>query len=216
MGAQSGSLGHLRLRADIELGERWHQQFSRSVRARAFQPLEVSSESEESEGWCVMGRPFDLELGSESIWTDRLIHLGYRVDKWRLPSTSFRAKLDEGFAAYKEKMGRPRLSQKEKEQVKFQVTMAMRKKLIPSLAFADMTWDLDTGIVRFFSRSNKMVEGFSALFEKTFGVEPVLLSPYSLARELGFSQEQLEDLANSTPLNLKYAGENAERWDGRS
>ena len=63
----------------------------------------------------------------------------------------------------------------------------LRRKIPPVSRAFDAFWDLDSGLVLLFTHSKRVVSEFTALFEKTFGFEPVPDSPYGAAKctELG-------------------------------
>ncbi len=175
------------------------KKYLESVKLRTFQPLEPEDEAVDSVGWCVMERPFDLDFELDKMFYDRFVLLGLRIDKWRIPAVLLRAQVADEEQRMLSKAGaRERITRTEREEIKLRVIARLRRKLPPASRAFDVCWDLDTGRVLLFTHSAKVIAEFSALFEKTFGFEPVQDSPYAgakraeLPKALGSRLEKVE------------------------
>ena len=195
MGALAGSLTFTRFFVRGELPKRFRDQFVESIRLRTFEPLTPDSEEQEHVGWCAVGRVLDLELDHEKVFFNSYLNLGLRMDRWRVPGALLRAHLAEAEREALAKSGRDKLGRREKAELKARITTRLRRKLMPSMKIVDMTWNLDSGVVRFFNQSPRVHEEFMALFEKTFSLELVADSPYISAERLGLPDEALEALS---------------------
>jgi len=188
MPALKGSLSYTRLFVDGDLPKNFRDQFTKSIRLRAMKPLEPDEEALERAGWCVIGEPFDVELDYENVFYNEYLNLGYRTDKWMIPSALLRAKVREAEAAQLGRKGRERLSRQEKTELKETVVKRLRKQLAPVTRVVDLSWSLDEGVVRFFSQSERAVLAMSDLFHRTLGMKLVPEAPYTLAARLGLSK----------------------------
>ncbi len=185
MPALSGSLSYARFFVEAELEGDFRQKLMRAIRLRAMKPLTADEDALERSGWCVIGDPFDLELDYEKVFYNDFINLGFRTDRWALPAPLVRAKVREAEAAILTKKGRERLSRVEKAELKEVVSRKLRKQFVPAMRVVDLSWSLDEGIVRFFSQSLRPTAEMAELFKKTFHLELLPESPYTLAARLG-------------------------------
>jgi len=150
----------------------------------AMRPLDADEPDSERSGWCVLGDPLDVSLPKERVYLEGFVNLGFRTDKWVIPGAMLRARLRQAEIAYREQVGREKLSRRERAELKEVVTRELRKKLVPSTRAIDLTWSLDEGLVRFFSHTASAMLSMVDLFEKTFGAKLVAESPYTLASRL--------------------------------
>ncbi|HEX4336641.1 MAG TPA: hypothetical protein VH062_12050 [Polyangiaceae bacterium] len=188
MPALKGSLTYTRLFVDGDLPKDFRDAFTKSIRLRAMKPLTPDEEAPERSGWCTLGEPFDVEPDYDDVFYNEYLNLGYRTDKWVIPSALLRAKVREAEAALLGRKGRERLSRQEKTELKELVVKRLRKQLAPATRVVDLSWSLDEGIVRFFSQSERSILAMSDLFHRTFGLKLVEEAPYTLAVRLGLSK----------------------------
>jgi hypothetical protein len=196
-----GSLSYTRLFVEGELPEDFRARFMRAIRLRVMKPLEADEDALERSGWCAIGEPFELELGYENVFYNDFVNLGFRTDRWVIPTTLVRAKMREAEAAYLEKKARERLTKREREELKELVLRKLRKQFVPAMRVVDFSWSLDEGLVRFFSQSPRPIAAVSELFNKTFGLKLVPEAPYTLAARLGLDKSE-EDAWNELEASL--------------
>lgn len=207
MPALKGSLTYARFFVEGELPDDFRQRFMRAIRVRAMQPLQPEEDAAERSGWCAIGEPFELELGYDKVFYNSYLNLGLRTDRWAIPGPLLRARCREAEAAYLEKKGRERLSKREKNELKELVTRKLRKQFVPATRAVDMSWSLNDGIVRFFSRSARPAAALAELFQKTFGLKLVPEAPYTLAARIGLSKAQEKTWDALEPITLCPAQE---------
>lgn len=195
MGALAGTLTFTRLFVRGELPKRFRDTFVENIQLRTFQPLTPESEEQEHVGWCAVGRVLDLELDHETVFFNSYLNLGMRLDRWRVPGALLRAHLVEAEREALEKSGHEKLGKREKAELKARIVTRLRRKLMPSMKIVDMSWNLDTGVVRFFNQSPRVHEQFMALFEQTFSLQLAADSPYISAERLGLHDAELEALS---------------------
>ena len=202
MGALRGSISYARLFVQGELPASLHGPFIKAIRLRAFQPLDASDDAEERGGWCAVGEPFDLELDHGKVFYNEYLNLGMRLDKWAIPKPIFKAELAEAARVHLEKRGRDKLSRREKDELKVFVARRLRKQVLPTTRVFDLSWNLNTGVVRFWSRAERNVDRLVELFGTTFKLELVPESPYTTATRLPLSSGQAEKLDELQPTEF--------------
>lgn len=206
MPALSGSLRYARFFVEAELPRDFVASSYDAIRVRAMRPLSATEPEAERSGWCVMGDPLDVELARERIYKDGFLNLGLRTDRWAIPGPLLRTKVREAEASLLAQRGQERLGRRDKAEVKERVTLELRKKLVPSTRSIDLSWSLEEGVVRFFSHAEKARHTMLDLFKKTFGIELVGESPYTLGARLGLTAEQLRVWESLEPTDLTREG----------
>jgi recombination associated protein RdgC len=202
MGLRRGALTFTRLLVTGEPPRDLRKKYFDAVRLRAFQPLTPDDEASEAVGWCVMERPFDLDFEPDKIFYDRFVLLGFRVDKWRIPSALLRAQVHDEEQRLLSRAGREKLTRGEREEIKLRVLGRLRRKIPPVSRAFDVFWDLDSGLVLLFTHSKRTVSEFTAHFEKTFGFEPVVDSPYGAAKRSDLPKALLARLQTIEPTSF--------------
>lgn len=190
MGAIKGNVSYTRFYVWGELEGSFQDRFMRSIKNRTFEPLVSQEPDEEHMGWCSVADPFDLELSRDKVFFNNFVNLALRIDRWRIPKPVFDAHFAEAERQHLEKKGRERLAKREKEELRMFVAKRLRKQVIPAMKITDMSWDMDTNLVRFWNNSTKMHERFMEIFEKTFKLKLVPESPYANAVRVGITEQQ--------------------------
>jgi len=202
LGARSGSLTFTRFFTQGALPKDLRRRFLEAARLRVFQPLKPEDEALEATGWCVMERPFDLELDSAKIFHDSYVLLGFRVDRYRIPGALLKSQITDEEQRQLTRSKKTKLSRNEKLEIRERVVMRLRKKVIPTSKALDVSWHLDSGTLLFFGHSKRTLGDFSALFEKTFGLALVEDSPYAAATRAGLGRELERALKDVEPLSF--------------
>lgn len=210
MGLFSGSLTYSRffVEGDAHQGEGFREKAMRSIRARVMRPLEVEDPDLERSGWCRVSEPFELELGRNDVFYNEFVNLGFRTDRWVVPTPLLKAKLREAERSYLQKKGRERMTRKEKAELKLLMSQKLRRQLSPQTRVIDLSFSMAEGIVRFMGTSAKAGALMSELFHKTFGLKLTPESPYTQAMRLGVSK--VEEVAwNGAEVTLFTESEEA-------
>jgi recombination associated protein RdgC len=192
VGALKGSISYARFYIRGTVPDSFHDRYLEAVRLRAFRPLTVEEEDEERAGWCSIGSPFDLDLDHGKVIYNSYLNLGLRVDRWRIPGPLFKAHFAEAEAAHLAERGREKLSRREKDELKVFVARKLRRQVIPAMKTVDLSWNLVTGVVRFWSNSKGLHERLQEIFHDTFGLDLVPEGPYTTALRLGPTDAQIE------------------------
>lgn len=199
MGAFGGSMTYttFHVRGEVEAGFR--DRFLKGIQREAFKELAVESEDEESVGWVAIEHPFDTELDYDKVFFNSYLNLGLRLDRWRIPAPLFRAYFTDAERKYLAETGRERLSKRDKEELKAVVTLRLKRQSIPAMKVVDLSWNLDTGVVRFWNQSAKVHETLEELFEASFGLHLMRATPYVVAMQCGLDEARLDALLDLEP-----------------
>ncbi len=216
MGARSGSLTFTRFFTQGSLPKDLRRKFLEAAKLRKFEPLKPEDEALEATGWCVMERPFDLELDSAKMFHDSFVLLGFRVDRYRIPGALLRSQITDEEQRALGRTKKAKLSRNEKLEIKERVVMRLRKKVIPTSKAIDLCWHLDSGVVLFFGHSKRMLGDFAALFEKTFGMALTEDSPYTAATRAGLSRELERALKDVEPISFSSGRKQLGRSAGKA
>lgn len=190
MPALKGSLTYARFFVKGDVPDSFHSPFLKSIRLRAMKPLEPDDEELERSGWCKLGEPMELDLAHDDVFWNEYVNLGFRTDRWVIPGPVMRVKLREAETAYLQKKGREKLSRKEKAELKLLVAKRLRRQMAPATRVVDLSWSMNEGIVRFFSHAQKPAGNMTELFKKTFNLDLIPESPYTLADRIGLDKAQ--------------------------
>ena len=217
MSALSGSLSYARFFAPTALPRTFLDRSHEKIVHHAMRPLSADEPDPERSGWCVLGDPLDVSMAVGRVYLDGFVNLGFRTDRWAIPGPLLRTKVREAEAVYLEKKGRDRLGKRERAEIKEVVVRELRKKLVPSTRVVDLTWSLTEGVVRFFSHTERSTLAMTDLFQRTFGLELVAESPYTLAErlELGDEAARAWEGLEPTVLAPRAAGPHAKRGGAR-
>ena len=194
MGVLKGSISYAKFYVQGPLPDDFRDSFLQSVSLRAFRPLTVDEDDETRVGWVPVARPFepDASLDHDAVFFDSYLNLALRIDQWRFPAPVFKSAFSEAEKKYLEKRGREKLSRREKEELRVMVSKKLRRQFSPVMKAIDLSWNLETGVLRFWNQSTKAHEQLFEIFEKTFPVKLVPASPYTSALEAGLPEPRLE------------------------
>lgn len=202
MGALQGTLTYKLFYVEGELEKDFKEALVESVNKRAFEPLDAEAEEEERYGWVPIENPLRVEFDLYNVLFDQFINLGLRQDKWGVPSGLLKAHVAQAESEYMVDNNKERVSKFEREDIKAMIYKKLKEKSWPRMKVVDMSWDLESGRVRFWSQSAKTCELFQGLFEDTFGLKLIPASPYIHALQLELTPEQLGRLADISPSDF--------------
>jgi recombination associated protein RdgC len=199
LGALKGSISFAKFYVRGDLPEAFRDAFVEGIRLRAFRPLVVEEEDEQRAGWCSVENPLDCDLDHGKVFFNSYLNLGLRIDRWQIPSPLFKAHFGEAEREHLAKRGREKLSRREKEELTAVVSRRLRAQLLPVMKVIDLSWNLDTGVVRFWNQSPRVHEALSELFEDTFRLDLVPESPYTAAARIGLSEAHVRAFETLQP-----------------
>ncbi len=198
MGALEGSLSFTTYYVEGEPPNDFHQEYLDKIKRKYFQPLSPLGDDERAMGWVPAQEPMATELTRDKVFFNQYILLGLRVDKWTIPNQWLKARMRQVIA---EKYPDPetKLSKRQKNEIRQEVTIDIKQHIIPSMKVIDMCWNIVDRKVRFWSTSKKVCEEFIEFFEDTFDLTLTPDSPFMMAQELGLTNQQLDIMVNADP-----------------
>ena len=204
MGAFEGNLTYRQYYLRDALPQGWRDTFHSQILANRFRPIDASSEEERALGWCSPHFVLDVDMEANDYLFNEYIVLGMRIDSLGVPGPLLKIYAKQEIQRVLKEQDRDHLTKFERSEIKNQVKLMLRKKLLPSIKCVDMAWSLDQGVLRFWSSSERLNLEFMELFEQTFDMLPVPDNAYTAAAfgDLGFSEADLENLAQLQPSLL--------------
>lgn len=187
MGVMKGTITYVKFYVKGELpSEKFHETVGNRIRTRKFQKLSPEDDGDVSVGWVPIETPYDEEISfrQDGMFFGAYLNLGLRIDRWRFPAALVKAKTLAAERAYKSKVGKEKLSKSERAEIRDLTIRKLRREGVPVTAITDMTWNLDTGELRFFGKGKSTLENFHELFERTFGLKLIPATPYTTGCEL--------------------------------
>lgn len=202
MGAFQGNLTYKMFFVQGELPEDWKTLYLNKIRKLEFQPLNPISDEEETLGWVNVERPLQTDFELNNVVYNTFINLGFRKDRWTIPSDLLKAHVEEAEAEYMIQNEKKHLSRFEREDIKKRVKKLLKERSIPKMKVIDMSWELDKKRVRFWSQSTAVCELFQEFFEETFDLKLLPASPYIHGLQFELDEDELQALATVEPSNF--------------
>ena len=183
-------------------GEEFKEKIVEQLIQGAFEPLDPEEEDEERYGWVPIETPLRVEFEPYNVHFDHFVNFGLRHDKYVIPSDLLRAHLEQAEREYMAQNEKERLSRFEKEDIKTLVRNRLKAQSLPKMKVTDISWDLRTHRVRFWSQSPKTCELLQAMFEDTFGLALLPGNPFTHGSRLPLDDAQLAKLESVEPCVL--------------
>jgi len=212
MGLLGGSVSYTRfyVRGDAP-SSNFRSRFEKAVAHDAFRPLAAEEEEDERVGWCSIRDPFVIELGRDDFLYADHVHLGLRIDRWRVPRNLFKAHYAIAERELMDTQGIHRLSRSQKEDLQVFVMRRLRKQTIPAMRHVELSWELGTGLVRIASTSKPVLAHAVIQFEKTFKLQVAEHGVLTGMERAGFDEARLGKLVALSPARLHAEDEPAKR-----
>ena len=195
----SGNLSYRRYFVEGELPPNLRQTFLERVQMYQIPKLDIEGEDEQAHGWTTLQSILDTEFTTEKLFFNEYMVFALRIDAWKIPTALVKAYATEEERQKCEEEGREQLSRKERSDLREAVRLNLKRQILPTLAAYDVCWHIDQGVLRFWNHANRANEIFVELFEKTFGLQLVLQSPFTLAQRAQLDEKQLEAMAALEP-----------------
>ena len=202
MGAFQGNLTYKLFFVEGDLPDSWKDHYLAQIDHLKFEPLTPESDADESMGWVEIERPLRSDFMLSNVVYNDFINLGFRRDKYSIPSALLKAHLSEAFREYREQNQKERLTKFEKDDIKTLVQKRLREQSLPAMKVVDMSWEMSTGRVRFWSQSNSLCELFQEYWEDTFDLRLIPANPYIYGLQFNLGDIELERLATVEPSNF--------------
>ncbi len=202
MGALQGSISYKLFFVEGELPSGWKEAFFERINHRRFTELSPDEEDEERYGWVPIDAPLESSFNLANVLYNSYLNLGFRRDRFSIPTERFRAEVKKVSHEFMKQNEIQKLTRFQKEDITRMVRNDLKRRSIPTMKVVDMSWNLDSHEVRFWSQSAKLCELFQGYFEDTFGLKLLPAGPYISAINIGLEPEQAELLATIEPTNF--------------
>jgi recombination associated protein RdgC len=195
MGAFSGNMSFTQFYIDEPLANDWKVKYQEAIHHYRLKPLSAESEAERAIGWCHAQYPLETELDTaDYLYTNYLV-MGMRVDTWQVPAAMVKLHTDAEVRHMMLSQNKERINRYEVAEIKERIRLQMKKKTLPITKSVDVVWQLDEGVVRFFSTAQKAITEFIDLFEETFQLKLNPHGPYLCAIRPSFGLSAIEQQA---------------------
>lgn len=199
MGLLSGSSSFTRYKVNGPIAEPLVETVRQALAQNTVEDIDNKPE-EKTLGWASFAKPFVQDMSHTDIAIGAYLVFALRMDKKTLPARVVRQHAMQETRKRLAASGRAFLSKQEKEEVKEQVAKRLFVRLPPVPFFFDVLWNMETGILTFFSTQKAAREAFESLFYKSFGVTIIPLYPFTWAQVgAGFDEDELLQLEKLAP-----------------
>lgn len=171
MGLITGGLNGCRFRVYSPLPSGFRDLFLDQVREHAFEEQPGRSDADPTVGWVDVFDAGNAAFELNTFVFDHFVALALRVDKKSVNGRYAQIVLARRIAEVCEERGVEKLSKPDREALTEAVQADLLGRALPSVATHDLCWDLNTGEVLVFSRSEGILELFRNLVGETFGVK---------------------------------------------
>jgi recombination associated protein RdgC len=175
---------------------------SRTLKARAFAPIERRSEEERAAGFVELENHDSTEFPAGALFYGEYALFGYRIDQIKVPGPVLRAEVDKWAAAFQKEKGRPP-SRGEKAENRTSVRQILRNRAVPLTKVHDVSWNLKSQQLQIWAASRKAVEEVLGAVETGFKVKLIPLNPASAAARMGIEDSALGPTAELIGMELK-------------
>ena len=175
---------------------------SRTLKARAFAPIDRRSEEERAAGFVELENHDSSEFPAGALFYGEYALFGYRIDQIKVPGPVLRAEVDKWAAAFQKEKGRPP-SRGEKSENRSSVRQLLRNRAVPLTKVHDVSWNLKSQQLQIWAASRKAVEEVLNAIETGFKVKLLPLIPASAAARMGIEESALGPTAELIGMELQ-------------
>jgi DNA recombination-dependent growth factor C len=175
---------------------------SRTLKARAFAPIERRSEEERAAGFVELENHDSTEFPAGALFYGEYALFGYRIDQIKVPGPVLRAEVDKWAAAFQKEKGRPP-SRGEKAENRSSVRQMLRNRAVPLTKVHDVSWNLKSQQLQIWAASRKAVEEVLSAVETGFKVKLLPLIPAAAAARMGIEDSALGPTAELIGMELQ-------------
>ena len=174
---------------------------SRTLKARAFAPIDRRSEEERAAGFVELENHDASEFAAGNLFYGEYALFGYRIDQIKVPGPVLRAEVDKWAAAFQKEKGRPP-SRGEKSENRSSVRQMLRNRAVPLTKVHDVSWNLKSQQLQIWAASRKAVEEVLNGVETAFKVKLIPLIPAAVAARTGIDDSALGPTAELIGMEL--------------
>lgn len=155
--------------------------FAKALRRHAFAPIDPASDRVRAVGWVNARQILDAAVTWDKAALGPWVVLGLRVDERRVNRTLLRARLALAEADRRRERGRERLGREERAEMARTLAAELLAQTPPTTTVHELAWHPAERTLWFSSTAQRAVDEMTDLFERTFGLRPVPLTPFTVA-----------------------------------
>jgi DNA recombination-dependent growth factor C len=190
MSLLKGAATFLRFHATGKELAKAKKELGRSLKLRAFEPLEPGGEAERAQGFVEFGHKDRSGFAGSALYEGEFALFSYRIDEVRIPTAAIRSELEAWEARFAEEEKRAP-SRKEKSDAKEEIRHTLKSRYPISSKLFDVTWEQEGDAVNIWSGSRKVVDEIQAALEQAVPIKLVPLAPVTAAQELSIPDQSL-------------------------
>lgn len=163
--------------------------------------------AQKSIGWTESARPFAPDFESAQFMFGNHLVFSLRMDKKSVPAKIVAKHVNMATAKRLADNGQSHLSKNEKRQIKDEVLHRLYTRVPATPNVYDLAWDMEAGVLWFFSNLKEANEELETLFSKSFRISLIRMFPYTEADlAAGLSDDQRDALKQSGPALFSGGG----------
>ncbi len=185
MGFLSPSSGIIRYKVLGEADSELWEKIPELLKKYRFQEIEDTTE-ELSFGWVCFDNMLDTKWESAPPYKGEYVCFSLRIDKRKISPAVFKKYYQMTLAEILSSGGDEKyISRAKKQEIKENIRIKLLSKTFPVPSITDVVWNFSKNIL-YLSTTNKSTrEIFLELFQKTFKLPLIPITPYELGKEMG-------------------------------
>lgn len=199
MGAISGTITTSAYYLLEDLPKDFRTAYVEAMTAKRFKDIDISSDQDESVGWCVTSDPFDTDFSIEKLHFTDYLMFSMRQDVLRLSPSVFKLHLAKRIADYKAEFDKDKVTKAEADNVRELLERELRRKVLPSIRIHDAVWNIQRGEVWLFTTNKRVNEIFQDLFTSTFGLTLAPRNAYARLERMKLPEAELARVPTLEP-----------------
>ncbi len=200
MGILSSTAAITRYRVEGKPEEPVLETVAQGLKKNAITDIDEEAQ-EKSMGWTSFENPFKPNFEGSSFVIGSHLVFCLRIDKKSVPTKIVNKHFNVAMAKKLADESRSHLTRNEKKLLKEEVSNHLTLRIPATPNIYDLLWNLEEGVLWFFSNQKGANEELETLFARSFGLHLIRIFPYTLADFL-LDAEKKEQLTELTPTQF--------------
>lgn len=200
MGILSSTAAITRYRVEGKPEEPVMETVAEGLRKNAIADIDEEAQ-EKSMGWTTFENPFKPDFEGASFVIGSHLVFCLRIDKKSVPTKIVNKHFNVAMAKKLADESRSHLTRNEKKLLKEEVSNHLTLRIPATPNIYDLLWNLEEGVLWFFSNQKGANEELETLFARSFGLHLIRIFPYTLADFL-LDADKKDRLTELTPTQF--------------
>ena len=161
-----------------------------------FKEINKERGEKESFGFADSRDIFSLEIDFNHTFYDNYVYFNFRRDILKLQKSVINHYMKEIEKTFKRKV-----TKRELKEIKARAEAKYIKEVFPTVASYEVVWNLETGILYFFTQSRALNEKFTEWFERNLELELTEIETATFAAKF-LNDEELKNFEKVSPSSL--------------